>query len=48
MCSGVEVVRGFAETFGDDGGGDVFVCEPGAGGYPDTHQRRLRHGPLLP
>ena len=48
MCSGVEVVRGLAEAFGDDSGGDVLVCDPGAGGHPDTHQGRLGRGPLLP
>ena len=48
MCSGVKVVCGFAETFGDDSGGDIFVRDPGAGGHSATHQGCLGRGPLLP
>ena len=47
VCSGVKLVRGLAEAFGDDSGGDVLVRDPGAGGHPDTHQGRLGRGPLL-
>ena len=48
MCSGVKVVRGLTEAFGDDSGGDVLVRDPGAVWHPDPHQGRLGHGPLLP
>ena len=48
MCSGVEVVRGLAEAFGDDSGGDVLVRDPGPVRDPDPHQGGLGRGPLLP